>query len=237
MREDEFKIEIVQISETAALVEFGNAINEEINKRVRTFCNYLDDHPFKGFVEYVPAFTSISVIYNPLELNYESPYEEVKELLEEMLCHVDFLKVYEENIVNIPVCYGGEFGPDIEYVAEINNLTVEEVIKIHSEGKYLVYMIGFAPGFPYLGGMSEQISAPRRESPRIAIPEGSVGIAGMQTGVYPIETPGGWQLIGRTPIKMFKLDRQPQSILKAGDIAKFYPISYDEYMKLKEEEY
>lgn len=237
MREDEFKIEIVQISETAALVEFGKVINEEINKRVRTFCNYFDDHPFKGFVEYVPAFTSISVIYNPLELNYESPYEEVKELLEERLCHVDFSKVYEENIVNIPVCYGGEFGPDIEYVAEINNLTVEEVIKIHSEGKYLVYMIGFAPGFPYLGGMSEQISAPRRESPRIAIPEGSVGIAGMQTGVYPIETPGGWQLIGRTPIKMFKLDRQPQSILKAGDIAKFYPISYDEYMKLKEEEY
>lgn len=237
MREDEFKIEIVQISETAALVEFGKVINEEINKRVRTFCNYLDNHPFKGFVEYVPAFTSISVIYNPLELNYESPYEEVKELLEEMLCHVDFSKVYEENIVNIPVCYGGEFGPDIEYVAEINNLTVEEVIKIHSEGKYLVYMVGFAPGFPYLGGMSEQISAPRRESPRIAIPEGSVGIAGMQTGVYPIETPGGWQLIGRTPIKMFKLDRQPQSILKAGDIAKFYPISYEEYMKLKEEEY
>ncbi len=237
MREDEFKIEIVQISETAALVEFGKVINEEINKRVRTFCNYIDDHPFKGFVEYVPAFTSISVIYNPLELNYESPYEEVKELLEEMLCHVDFLKVYEENIVNIPVCYGGEFGPDIKYVAEINNLTVEEVIKIHSEGKYLVYMVGFAPGFPYLGGMSEKISAPRRESPRIAIPEGSVGIAGMQTGVYPIETPGGWQLIGRTPIKMFKLDRQPQSILKAGDIARFYPISYDEYMKLKEEEY
>ena len=237
MREDEFKIEIVQISETAALVEFGKVINEEINRRVRTFCNYLDDHHFKGFVEYVPAFTSISVIYNPLELNYESPYEEVKELLEEMLYYVDFSKVYEENIVNIPVCYGGEFGPDIEYVAEINNLTVEEVIKIHSEGKYLVYMVGFAPGFPYLGGMSEQISAPRRESPRIAIPEGSVGIAGMQTGVYPIETPGGWQLIGRTPIKMFKLDRQPQSILKAGDIAKFHPISYDEYMKLKEEEY
>lgn len=237
MREDEFKIEIDQISETAALVEFGKAINEETNKKVRTFCNYLDDHPFKGFVEYVPAFTSISIIYNPLELNCESPYEEVKELLEEMLCHVDFSKVYEENIVNIPVCYGGEFGPDIKYVAEINNLTIEEVIKIHSEGKYLVYMIGFAPGFPYLGGMSEQISAPRRESPRIAIPEGSVGIAGMQTGVYPIETPGGWQLIGRTPIKMFKLDRQPQSILKAGDIAKFYPISYDEYMKLKEEEY
>lgn len=237
MREDEFKTEIVQISEISVLVEFGKVINEEINKRVRTFCNYLDNHPFKGFVEYVPAFTSISVIYNPLELNYESPYEEVKGLLEEMLCHVDFSKVYEENIVNIPVCYGEEFGPDIEYVAEINNLTIEEVIKIHSEGKYLVYMIGFAPGFPYLGGMSEQISAPRRESPRIAIPEGSVGIAGMQTGVYPIETPGGWQLIGRTPMKMFKLDRQPQSILKAGDIAKFYPISYDEYMKLKKEEY
>ena len=162
-------------------------------------------------VEYVPAFASVSIIYNPLDINSESPYEKVKSILEDILSKLDFSSMDEEHIVEIPVCYGGEFGPDIEHVAKINNITVDEVIKIHTEGKYLVYMIGFAPGFPYLGGMSDKIAAPRRESPRTAIPAGSVGIAGMQTGVYPIETPGGWQLIGRTPIKMFNLE----GILKA----------------------
>lgn len=235
MEKSKFEINILQISEISALIEFGNEISEDINKNIRTFCEYIDNHPFDGFVEYVPYFTSVSVIYNPLKIKSDSPFKFVKSKLEEILLNLDFSSSYEENIVEIPVCYGGELGPDIEEVAEINKLTVDEVIKIHSEGRYLVYMIGFAPGFPYLGGMSEKIAAPRRETPRLAIPEGSVGIAGMQTGVYPIETPGGWQLIGRTPIKIFELDAKPKSLLKSGDIAKFYPISYDEYLKLKEE--
>lgn len=236
MDKNKFEVEISQTSETSALVEFGKEINEDINKKVRTFCAYLDDNPFKGMIEYVPAFTSVSIIYNPLEMKSDSPYEVVKSILDSIISNLDFSSMDKENIVEIPVCYGGEFGPDIEHVAEINNLTVDEVIKIHSEGKYLVYMIGFAPGFPYIGGMSEKIAAPRRESPRTVIPAGSVGIAGMQTGVYSIETPGGWQLIGRTPLKMFDLDRNPRSLLKSGDIAKFYPISYEEYLELKEEE-
>lgn len=236
MEKSKFKAKISQISETAALVEFGRKISEDINKKVRTFCTYLDEKPFYGMVEYVPAFTSVSVIYNPLDMKSESPYEVVKVILDNIISKLDFSLEDEEHIVEIPVCYGGEFGQDIEQVAKINNITVDEVIKIHSEGKYLVYMIGFAPGFPYLGGMSEKIAAPRRESPRIAIPEGSVGIAGMQTGVYPIETPGGWQLIGKTPLKLFDLKRNSKSLLKAGDIVKFYPISYEEYVQLKEEE-
>lgn len=236
MEKSKFKAKISQISETAALVEFGREISEDINKKVRTFCTYLDDKPFYGMVEYVPAFTSVSVIYNPLDMKSESPYEVVKVILDNIIYKLDFSLEDEEHIVEIPVCYGGEFGQDIEQVAKINNITVDEVIKIHSEGKYLVYMIGFAPGFPYLGGMSEKIAAPRRESPRTAIPAGSVGIAGMQTGVYPIETPGGWQLIGKTPLKLFDLKRNSKSLLKAGDIVKFYPISYEEYVQLKEEE-
>lgn len=228
-------IEISQISETSALIEFGKEISPDINKKVRTFCSYLDKHPFTGMIEYVPAFSSVSVVYNPLKMNSESPYEEIESILKDVLSKLDFTSPDKKHIVEIPVCYGGEFGPDIEHVAKINNLTVEDVIKIHSEGEYLVYMIGFAPGFPYLGGMSEKIAAPRRESPRQVIPAGSVGIAGMQTGVYPIETPGGWQLIGRTPLKLFDIDGNPKSLLKAGDIAKFYPISYEEYLKLKEE--
>ncbi len=235
MGKNEFEIEISQISERSAFVEFGKEISEDVNKKVRTFCLYLNEHPFSGMVEYAPAFASVSVVYDPLNMNTEYPYEAVKSIIEDILAKLDFSLVDEEHIVEIPVCYGGELGPDIEHVAEINNITVDEVIKIHSRGKYLVYMIGFAPGFPYIGGMSEKIAAPRRESPRMVIPAGSVGIAGMQTGVYPIETPGGWQLIGRTPLKMFDLDGTPQSLLKSGDIAKFYPISYKEYLKLKEE--
>lgn len=236
MKKNKFETEISQISETSVMVEFGKEINKEINKKVRTLCAYLKQQPFKGMIEYVPAFSSVSVIYNPLDMNSESPYEVVKTILEDIISKLDFSSMDKENIVEIPVCYGGEFGQDIEYVAKINNIAVDEVIKIHSEGKYLVYMIGFAPGFPYLGGMSEKIYAPRRQAPRTAIPVGSVGIAGMQTGVYPIETPGGWQLIGRTPLKIFDINRNPKSLLKAGDIAKFYPISHEEYIKLKEEE-
>ena len=232
MSKEKIETVISQISEVSALIEFGIEINEDINKRIRTFCTYLDEHPFKGMIEYVPAFASVSVIYNPLDMDNEYPYEVVKSIIEDILYKLDFSLMDNEHIVEIPVCYSGEFGPDIEHVAKINNLTVDEVIKIHCEGKYLVYMIGFAPGFPYLGGMSEKIAAPRRESPRTAIPKGSVGIAGMQTGLYPIETPGGWQLIGRTPIKMFDLDTK--SLLKSGDIAKFYSISYEEYLELKE---
>jgi len=195
MEKSELKTEIYQISESSALVEFGMEINEDINKKVRTFCAYLDERPFNGMIEYVPAFASVSIIYNPLDMNSESPYEVVKAILDNIISKLDFSLADEEHIVEIPVCYGGDFGQDIE-----------------------------------------KIAAPRRESPRTAIPAGSVGIAGMQTGVYPIETPGGWQLIGKTPLKMFDLNGNHKSLLKAGDIAKFYPISYEEYEALKEEE-
>ena len=131
------------------------------------------------------------------------------------------------------MCYGGEFGPDLEFVVEHNGLTAEEVIAIHSEKEYLVYMIGFAPGFPYLGGMDTKIAAPRKESPRTTIPAGSVGIANTQTGIYSIETPGGWQLIGRTPLSLFSLHRDRSSLLQAGDRVRFLPISLEEYRQRK----
>lgn len=225
------KFNIHQISETSVLIEFGNEINPETNKKIRILCEYLENNPLHGLVEYIPYFTSVSIIYDPLKIN---PFEKVREKLESILSSLDFSSEYEEHIVEIPVCYGNEYGPDIEYVAEVNNISVNEVIDIHSKGKYLVYMIGFAPGFPYLGGMSEKIATPRRKTPRTAVPKGSVGIAGMQTGVYPLETPGGWQLIGRTPIKLFDAESKEKTLLKCGDIIKFYPISCEEYFKLKE---
>ncbi|MBO1911088.1 5-oxoprolinase subunit PxpB, partial [Microvirga sp. 3-52] len=116
-------------------------------------------------------------------------------------------------------------GPDLEYVAKSNNLSIEEVIQIHSENEYLVYMIGFAPGFPFLGGMDKRIATPRKETPRLTIPSGSVGIAGKQTGVYPLETPGGWQIIGRTPLDLFLPDMSPPTLLEAGDKIRFMPVS------------
>lgn len=227
-------INIMQISETAALIEFGNIIDRNINKKIRIFCEYLHDKPFRGFIEYVPYYTSVSVIYDIVRLQSDEPFEIVKSELESILSKLDFSCDYEEHIVEVPVCYGNELGPDIEYVAKVNELTVDEVIEIHSKGEYLVYMIGFAPGFPYLGGLSEKIHTPRRQSPRTAIPEGSVGIAGSQTGVYPIETPGGWQIIGQTPLKLFDLSREQKTLLKCGDLVKFCPISYEEYLRLKE---
>lgn len=231
---EERNFNVVQVSETCALIEFGNKISEDINKRIRIFCEYLDMKSFYGFVEYIPYFSSVSLIYDPLKMKGKESFSFVKEKLEDILLNLDFSHDYKENIVEIPVYYGGESGPDIEHVAKVNNITVDDVIKIHSDKKYLVYMIGFAPGFPYLGGLSEKLCTPRRSTPRLVIPQGSVGIAGMQTGVYPIETPGGWQIIGQTPIKLFDINRENKTLLKCGDIAKFYPISYDEYLKIKE---
>ncbi|MDF2505990.1 5-oxoprolinase subunit PxpB [Clostridium sp.] len=220
---------IIQINETSVLVEFGKTINENIHRKVKAFCEYLDKYPFMGMIEYIPAFSSVSVVYNPMKIKYEKIYS----LLSEILCNLNS-STEEKRVVKIPVCYGGKFGPDIQYVADYNKISVEEVIKIHSSGEYLVYMIGFAPGFPYLGGMSDKIATPRRKSPRTSIPRGAVGIAGMQTGVYPISTPGGWQLIGSTPQQLFRPEEYPPSLLKSGDIVKFYPISFDEYEKYGE---
>ena len=229
---NEFKV--IQSSEISAVVEFGNTIDENINKKIRIFCKWLDENLFYGLVEYIPYFTSVSIIYDPTKLKSKEPFKYMEFKIKEIISNLDFSCEYEDHVVEIPVCYGNELGPDIEIVAQKNDITIEDVINIHSNGKYLVYMIGFAPGFPYLGGLSEKIFTPRRDTPRTVIPEGSVGIAGMQTGIYPIETPGGWQIIGRTPFKLFDLNNKEKTILKCGDIAKFYPISYEEYMKLKE---
>lgn len=232
MKDNDFKI--IQVSETSLIVEFAGEINEETNKKIRVFCEYLENNHFYWLIEYIPYFCSVSIVYNPLLIKEKKPFDFVGDYIKHILSNLDFSCEYEEKIIEIPVCYSLEYGPDIQYVAEVNNLTVDEVINIHSSGRYLVYMIGFTPGFPYLGGMSEKLYTPRRKTPRTAIPEGSVGIAGMQTGIYPIETPGGWQIIGRTPLKLFDLKRKNKTLLTCGDIVKFYPISTREFLRLKE---
>jgi len=244
MKQYKIKWNIFPIGESAVLIEFGRKIDKDIHKTVRMFGEYLDKHPFEGMIEYVPAFSTVTIFYDIMKLRIrkvdkgikESSYEIVSSLINNMLDNFNVSMNEKVRIMKIPVCYGGQFGPDLHYVAEYNKIPVDRVIEIHSNNDYVVYMIGFAPGFPYLGGMSEKIAAPRRKSPRRSVPKGSVGIAGMQTGVYPISTPGGWQIIGNTPKVLFSTSKCPPSILCPGDVVRFYPISSDEYDKYKESE-
>lgn len=230
------------LGDSALVVQFGESINLETHQKVKALATYLADHPFIGMIETIPTYTTVTIFYEPLKLysmqkknsfytcsTYIFLCSIIENILRDLLTDTEKLKGYHPRKVEVPLCYGGEFGPDIVYVAEHNNLSVEEVIDIHSMGEYLVYMLGFAPGFPYLGGMSEKIATPRRQSPRLAIPAGSVGIAGLQTGVYPMETPGGWQIIGRTPATLFAPKNNPPSLLQMGDIIRFKPISPKEF--------
>ena len=236
--------EIKPLGEAGVIVKFGNEISPDIHRKIKALSDYLEQHPFVGMVEYVISYTSLAIYYNPFIVKKsfimykgQSAFQIVATYIKD--CVQKMQKVDENNakVVEIPVCYGGEYGPDIEFVAKHNNLSVEEVIKLHTAPQYLVYMIGFCPGFPYLGGMDKRIATPRREVPRIEIPARSIGIAGEQTGGYPISTPGGWQIIGRTPIEMFNpKDEQNPSLLHSGDLVKFYAISEKEYLALKGEQ-
>jgi inhibitor of KinA len=224
------------LGDQAILIQLGEDINMANHKKIQIITSYLDDQPFVWMIEYIPAFTTVTIFYDPIKiilLNQGSqlPYDFVYEQLNNVLLGLTTGKIIESKTILIPVCYGEELGPDLKIVAQVNNLTTEEVIDIHTSGDYLVFMIGFSPGFPYIGGMSKKIAAPRRKSPRLKIPERSVGIAGEQTGIYPIETPGGWQIIGRTPLKLFRPLEDSPSLLKAGDKIKFKSISYQEYIE------
>lgn len=214
------------------VVEFGNLISEEINKKVVSLMEAIENSDINDFIdEMTPTYRSLMINYNPLKIDFDSLLKEVK-LLEKNIKSSGTIK---KNIIEIPVLYGGEYGPDIENIAKHNNLSIEEVIKIHSEKEYLIYMLGFTPGFPYLGGMDERIETPRLKAPRTKIPGGSVGIASKQTGVYPIDSPGGWQLIGRTPLKLYDPDKESPILLKAGNYIKFIPITKGEFDKLSAE--
>ena len=230
-------VEFFPLGDGAVLVEFGRGICPQTHQRVKAFADYLESHPFDGFLEYTAAFSSVTVFYDPfyIEAQTDDIFPSVCKTLETMLSSLQQLQAKEPDIVEIPVYYGDTAGPDLEYVASQHGLRPEEVIEIHTEGRYLVYMIGFAPGFPYLGGLSEKIATPRRSSPRLVIPAGSVGIAGQQTGVYPIETPGGWQLIGRTPLALFRPDQAAPTLLQAGNIIRFRSITRREYTELAKE--
>lgn len=215
----------------AVTLQIGTEISEQVNRNVVTALTALRNAAISGVLELVPTYTSICIHYDPSVLSYDALQIAIKQVKTD---GVKAVNNQEVRIVEIPVCYGGTFGPDLAFVAEHNNLSQEEVVKRHSDGQYLVYMLGFLPGFAYMGGMDESIACPRLTSPRTKIPAGSVGIAGAQTGIYPLASPGGWQLIGRTPLKMFSIDGEKTRFrLSAGDLVRFVPISEETYREME----
>ena len=218
--------------DTSVCVEFGNEISEPINAQIRAFNIALSNSSIPGIVETVPTYRSLMVHYDPEVIRCAPLMDELKGLLGQL----DKIVIPPSEVLEIPVLYGGEMGPDLPFVAEHAGKTEEEVIKIHTSTEYLIYMLGFTPGFTYLGGMSDEIATPRLKTPRVKIPAGSVGIAGSQTGVYPIDSPGGWQLIGRTPVRMYDAGRATPILPQAGQYIKFYAIDQAEFDKIAAQE-
>lgn len=225
---------IVLNGDSAVCVEFGNEISIEVNNKVSSFQKIIEEEMsaghLKGVVETIPAFCSIMICYDPEVIWYEDLEASLRGLLDRDL---PAAAGGSRRLVEIPVCYGGELGPDLKDVAEHAGITEEEVIKLHSGRNYLIYMMGFLPGFAYLGGLDSRLEIPRLPSPRARIPSGSVGIGGKQTGIYPIDSPGGWRIIGKTPVRPFRLRRKNPLLYQTGDYIRFVPVSRGEYEQIK----
>ncbi|WP_100405444.1 5-oxoprolinase subunit PxpB [Bacillus solitudinis] len=217
------------LGDQAIRVQFGQDVEFRTHQDIRQFCLTLERRQVPAIIEWVPSYTAVTIYYD-LSL---CTYEEMKEKLQKIMKKVEGEELPPPRIVEVPTCYGDDLGPDLETVAHHNGLKPDEVIALHSEGEYIVYMLGFSPGFPYLGGLHPRLATPRLASPRAVTPAGSVGIAGEQTGIYSIETPGGWQIIGRTPLSLYDPYRKDPTLFQMGDIVKFVPISKRVYEEIK----
>ena len=219
------------LGDRTVVVQFFQEISDAVYQAVRVFCETLTHARLDAVVEWVPAYASVVIWYDP----DRADYAKMTACLTEVLKSCEPMAISEvDSVIEIPVCYGGTYGPDLAHVAAHNRLSEEAVVEIHSGSDYRIHMFGFMPGFPYLGGMSEAIATPRQVTPRLKIPAGSVGIAGKQTGVYPSDSPGGWQLIGRTPLKLFDSTHREPVLLKSSQRVRFIPISESEFMKFQE---
>jgi KipI family sensor histidine kinase inhibitor len=222
-------IRILTEGDSSLLVEFGDEISPDINRRISATVQLLKEQHVEGVVDLIPAFCSLLINYDPRVISFEEISQRVQGILKvDVKAGTRKKKVYE-----IPVCYGGAYGPDIETIASHAGLSVEEVIRIHASRDYLIYMLGFLPGFCYLGGLDERIHTPRLSNPRIKISAGSVGIGGSQTGIYPLDSPGGWQLMGMTPVKTYDPSRDTPILVEAGDYIRFVPIDEAEFQRIK----
>jgi KipI family sensor histidine kinase inhibitor len=219
--------------DSALVVEFGNEISEAINREIKFVTDALDRAKLRGVLDLIPTYRSILVNFDPLSVPAAGIMDFVTKTF---AAYSESPEASGGEVIEIPVLYGGEMGPDLDFICEHTKLDRDEVIRRHSCVEYLVYMLGFTPGFAYLGGMPKELATPRLAKPRAVIPAGSVGIAAAQTGIYPVESPGGWQLLGRTPLKIFNYERPDPFLLAAGSYLKFTPISAQEYAAIEKAE-
>lgn len=223
------KVKFLTAGDSAVVMEFGSVIDEAVGGEVKRVLHAVEAENIKGVEEVVPTFRSLLVYYRPELISYKKLVKK----LEALYARPAAAENNTKRIIHIPVCYAGEFGEDIKDVAAHTGLTESEIIALHSEKPYLIYMLGFLPGFAYLGGLDKRLHTPRLKNPRTKIPQGSVGIGGEQTGIYPLASPGGWRLIGRTPVKPYDPLRKEPFLYKAGEYIKFDPVSLEEYAAIE----
>jgi len=230
------EIQYISLSETAVLLSFGNTINDADHEKLMQVKKIIEHNPFNGFIETVPAYNSLAVYYNPLtvEKKYETIAASVIEQVKRMLqtAHPSINESNSSSIVSIPVCYDEEYGIDLDELSAHLQLSVHEIIQLHSDKVYKIFMIGFTPGFPYMGTVDEKLFTKRKAQPRVQVPAGSVAIAGNQTGIYPLATPGGWNIIGRSAVNVFDQQKEHPFLLKAGDQVEFTSITKKEFEAL-----
>lgn len=224
---------IFSLGDAALIIDFGNCINEQVNRKVQDLFQHFKAHPLPGMIEAVPAYSSLTLHYDITIACKGAPagltgFEWIKQQTEQWLTESRETTAEHERLVRIPVCYETAFAPDMALLAAVNQVSVEEIIRLHTATAYRVYMLGFLPGFAYMGEVDERISIPRKSQPA-QVAAGSVGIAGRQTGIYPLDSPGGWVIIGRTPVRLFDAAREQPAYLQPGDRVQFYSISSDEF--------
>jgi inhibitor of KinA len=225
------------LGDSALIIDFGNTIDESINKVVHSLFYQLQHDPIPGMTEAVPGYSSLTIYYDVLfiknKLNkQQTAFEWIAENLKKYVIEEKIVTGDPELLIEIPVCYDNEFAPDLGIIASQNNISAEDVIHLHASTVYHIYMLGFLPGFAYMGMVDERISSSRKQKP-IVVEAGSIGIAGKQTGIYPFRSQGGWQIIGRTPLKLFDKEKINPVLFKSGDKVQFYSISKDEFEDIK----
>lgn len=224
-------IKVMPAGDSALVVEFGNEINEAINEKVHALAQKIRQENIPGITEMIPTFRSLLVSYDMLQISYSK----LSVMLSVLSRELEMNRAAHRRIVKIPCCYGARFGVDLSDMERLTGLSREEIIELHSSVDYKIYMLGFLPGFVYLGGLDKRLEVPRLDTPRVRIGKGAVGIGGNQTGIYPMDSPGGWRLIGGTPVDLYDPEREDPVLLRAGEYIRIVPISIMDYYDIRQE--